>query len=392
MKYYVKYILQKLIALCLLPFRLLPIRQNRILFLSLEGGSAWEYSCNPRAFCEYLLAEAPDEYEIVWLFREPEKYAFLHEKGIRTARHFTLQGIAYALTSRIVITNGGYLTWFPFRRGQLCVNTWHGGGAYKRLENDMTGANRATRKRMEYSARHTTAFISTCEAFSRLVIRDGFLYKGEILPIGMPRNDIFFSPACEERSRSVREELGLPASCRLALYAPTFRPAGTIKEALPAEALLDCLIKQTGEDWHLLYRAHIQAEDAADPAGRDPRILDVTSYPETQSLLCAADLLITDYSSILWDYALTDRPVLLFTPDLEDYTEKRGFYYDIREWGFPLCRNSSELLTVLKETLAGAHRDASARHRALLGSYETGHACEELLRYLRQASSSSIRS
>lgn len=392
MKYYVKYILQKLIVLCLLPFRLLPIKQNRILFLSLEGGSAWEYSCNPRAFCEYLLAEAPDEYEIVWLFREPEKYAFLHEKGIRTARHFTPRGLAYALTSRIVITNGGYLTWFPFRRGQICVNTWHGGGAYKRLENDMTGANRATRKRMEYSARHTAAFLSSCEVFSRLVIRKGFLYKGKILPIGMPRNDIFFSPACSERARSVREELGLPADYRLVLYAPTFRPAGTIKEALPAETLLDYLIKQTGEDWRLLCRAHIQAESTPASSGKDDRILDVTAYPETQSLLCAADLLITDYSSILWDYALTDRPILLFTPDLEEYTGTRGFYYDIQDWGFPLCRNKDELLTALEETLAGAHRDASARHQALLGSYETGHACEELLRYLRQASSSSIRS
>ncbi|MCD8078608.1 MAG: CDP-glycerol glycerophosphotransferase family protein [Lachnospiraceae bacterium] len=385
MKYYIKYILQKLIALCLLPFHLLPIRPNRILFLSLEGGSTWEYSCNPRAFCEYLLTEAPGDYEIVWLFREPEKYQFLREKGIRMVRHFTPRGLAYALTSHIVITNGGYLTWFPFRRGQICINTWHGSGAYKRLENDMAGANRASRKRMEYSARHTAAFISGCEAFSRLVIRGAFLYDGEILPIGMPRNDVFFSPACDERYNRVREELGLPANCRLALYTPTFRPSGTLQEALPSQALLDRLRERTGENWRLLYRTHIQAADTTNTVRENNWIRNVTSYPETQDLLCAADLLITDYSSILWDYSLTGRPILLFTPDLEEYTAKRGFYYKIQDWGFPLCRDARELLEALDETLSKTTSDASAHHQALLGSYETGQACEKLLHFVRQA-------
>lgn len=88
MKYYLKYILQKLIVLLLIPFHVFPIKKNRILFLSLEGGSSYEYSCNPKYFCEYLQAARPGAYESVWLFKKPADYSFLKEKGIRTAGYF----------------------------------------------------------------------------------------------------------------------------------------------------------------------------------------------------------------------------------------------------------------------------------------------------------------
>lgn len=386
MKYYLKYILQKLIVLLLLPFHLFPVKKNRILFLSLEGGSSYEYSCNPKYFCEYLQAKRPDRYELVWLFLEPADYSYLKDKGIRTARHFSPVGLYYALTSRIVISNGGYLTWFPFRKKQICINTWHGGGAYKKLENDTAGANAATKKRMEYATRHTAAFLSGCEQFSHHVIRGAFLYTGRILPIGSPRNDILFSDQCNDLYQNVREYLNLPASCRILLYAPTFRSAADSRYCpLDGESLLRELDRLTGEDWYLLYRMHVQADSEAPLKGLNNHCLDVSAFPDTQQLLCAADWLITDYSSIVWDYALTDRPLLLYTPDLDDYCSERGFYVDIRDWGFPLCRTMDELMAIIPEILSGSYKNGSEYHRELLGSYESGHSCKELLAFIDEA-------
>lgn len=385
MKYYLKYILQKLIALLLLPFHLFPVKKNRVLFLSLEGGSFYEYSCNPKYFCEYLQAARPGDYELIWLFKEPTNYSFLREKGIRTARHFSPAGLYYALTSRIVITNGGYLTWFPFRQKQVCINTWHGGGAYKRLENDTTGANAATKKRMEYAARHTAAFLSGCEAFSRHVVRGAFLYTGKILPIGTPRNDILFSGQCDILYRNVRESLRLPATGRILLYAPTFRSTtGSHGQPLNGGLLIQELNRLTGETWYLLYRMHVQAGSEPPLQSLDSHCMDVSAYPDTQQLLCAADWLITDYSSIVWDYALTDRPLILYAPDLESYRSGRGFYVDIRDWGFPLCRTEEELLAMLPEVLSGAYKNGPKLHRELLGSYESGHSCKELLAFIEK--------
>lgn len=383
MKYYLKYILQKIIAWPLFLLHIFPVKKNRMLFLSLEGGSSWEYSCNPRYFCEYLLNTRPEAFEMVWLFKKPENYTFLRKKGVRTARYFSLKGVYYALTSRVVISNGGYLTWFPFRREQLCINTWHGSGAYKKLENDTAGANTATKKRMEHAARHTAAFVSGCEQFSRHVIRGAFLYNGEILPIGMPRNDIFFSESRDAFYQSVRSAFGLPENCRLLLYAPTFRSyRGEKIPALDAGLLLQTLCRLTGEEWYLLYRAHIQAGAGACLDNLTKRCLDASSYPDTQQLLCASDWLITDYSSIVWDFALTDRPLLLYTPDLDSYCSGRGFYVDIRDWGFPLCRTMEELTEMLPSMLSGTYKNGPRHHRELLGSYESGHSCACLLDYI----------
>ena len=382
MKYYFKYILQKLITLPLFLLRIFPVKKNRILFLSLEGGSLCEYACNPKYFCEYLLKTRPHGFELVWLFKKPENYTFLREKGIRTARHFTPKGFYYTLTSQIVISNGGYMTRFPFRREQLCINTWHGGGAYKKLENDAAGANAATRKRMEHAARHTDAFLSGCEQFSRHVIRGAFLYSGEILPVGMPRNDIFFSGQKDIFYKSVRQAFSLPESVRILLYAPTFRTHTPKYPALDAGFLLEKLRRLTGENWYLLYRAHIQSGDVACLKNLTDHCLDASAYPDTQELLCAADWLITDYSSIVWDFSLTDRPLLLYTPDLDDYCRGRGFYVDIRDWGFPICHTMEELTKTLPQLLSGVYKNGPEHHRELLGSYESGHSCADLLDYI----------
>ena len=391
MKYYLKTILRKLLTLPLIFFHLFPIRENRILFLSLEGGSLEEYNCNPKAFFEYLNREHPDvRRECVWLFRHPEQYRQLPEmQHVRLARHFSPKGLYYALTSRVVITNGGYLTWFPFRKGQIRVNTWHGGGDYKRLENDAAGANRATEYRMAFLNRNTRVFLSSSELFSRDVIRGAFRYRGEILPSGMPRNDLFFS---EERSRSAASEArracSVPEGTRVVLYAPTFRDSSSSYRPFSARSMLDDLEAASGESWCLLLRRHNKSSgsssavlgSAASPL--DPRIRDVSRYPDTQALLAACDLLVTDYSSILWDFSLTGRPAILYTPDLPEYEKEPGFYLDIRRWGYPVCTTREEFSAAVAAFTAGELAGCSEAHRRVMGGCEDGHACDRLYEWL----------
>lgn len=381
------YILRKCIVQCLLPFRLFPIRKNRILCISLEGGSQNEYSCNPKYFCEYLLENRPGDYEIVWLFRHPENYKFLKDKGIVIARHFTLRGLYYALTSRTVISNGGYFTWFPFRNGQLCVNTWHGGGAYKKLENDMDTANTITRRRMDFASRNINAYISSCKQFTEHVIRKAFLYKGTILCSGMPRNDLFFSEKRNFFYQKVRQDLGIPENGRILLYVPTFRSeadGAADFEKLNTNAVLRSLHQKTGEIWYFLNRSHIKAGEQTLVSHTDEHYLDVSQYPDTQELLCAADFMISDFSSIIWDYCLTERPLILYVPDLDTYIAHHGFYVDIHQWGFPLCQTMQQLLDTIMSVSDSACQQMSRSHKELLQSYEKGTACQLLLEYIEK--------
>lgn len=107
-------------------------------------------------------------------------------------------------------------------------------------------------------------------------------------------------------------------------------------------------------------------------------VRDVSDYPEMQDLLCTADMLITDYSSSVWDYSFTYRPCFLFTPDLEEYKKKTDFYTPIEEWGFPICKTNEELRKQIEAFDENKFKQAMIRHHENLGSYEKGTATEEV--------------
>lgn len=384
MKYYIKLFLQKVIAILIFPVRLFPVKSGRILFLSLEGGSLDEYSCNPKYICEYFLKHPTGKHELVWLFRNPSLHTDLKKKGIVVGKHFTPKGVYYALTSETVITNGGYLTWFPFRSSQTIINTWHGGGAYKKLENDMRGANRASVARMKHAAKHTDLFLSSSCLFTEHVIRGAFSYQGEVLSCGMPRNDCLVNLSEAAFSKeALLKKWNLPERAKLLLYAPTFR-GSEAKDFLPLQInkLYELLNSEGREEWYILYRSHLQSHTAVQIADPDGWCMNVSDFPDTQELLSGVDMLITDYSSIVWDFCLTDKPLYLYTPDYQSYTETRGFYLDMKEWGYPLCQTMEELLTEIQKQQDGIPFTASKYHRKQLGNSETGQASKAVYDYI----------
>lgn len=384
MKYHIKVFVQKMIAILIFPIRLFPVKPGRILFLSLEGGSLDEYSCNPKYICEYFLKHPTGKHELVWLFRNPALHADLKEKGIVTGKHFTPKGVYYALTSETVITNGGYLTWFPFRRSQTVINTWHGGGAYKKLENDMRGANHASMVRMQHAAKNTDLFLSSSGLFTEHVIRGAFSYRGEVMSCGMPRNDCLLNASETTFSKDVLlEKLNLPENAKLLLYAPTFR-GDEAKDFLPLQVNdLYNVLNSAGQDkWYILYRSHLHSHAAVQIEDPDGRCINVSAFPDTQELLFGIDMMITDYSSIVWDFCLTDKPLYLYTPDYETYTADRGFYLDMEKWGYPLCRTMESLLAEIRKQQEGVPFTASKYHRELLDNSETGQASKAVYDYI----------
>ena len=214
---------------------------------------------------------------------------------------------------------------------QYLINTWHGGGAYKKIENDKPDANWATRKRAEFCAKNIQLIVSSCQAASDRLFRRAFLYHGEILKCGMPRNDFLVCGNTEQADQKVRQTYQIDRKYRILLYAPTYRSNG--KNQMPDFTGVRKVLEENGEKWYVLYRAHRYSED--DSAGLDPECsADVTDYPDMQELLAAADMLITDYSSCIWDYSFLYRPCFLYTPDLREYLAKTGFYVDIMSGRF----------------------------------------------------------
>lgn len=370
-----------LLPVLLAPLRLLPIRRNRVVFLSVAGGSASEYSCNPRAVYEELAGDT--ELEKVWLVADPAKHAALRAAGVRLARHGSALAALLLSTAGVVVTNGGYVNWFPFRRGQYVINTWHGGGAYKRLPFDRPDAGRGARRKQHLGAGHTSLFVSSSRSFTDFVVRGSLGYDGPVLEVGMPRNDALLDPVRRAQlADRARTALGIPAGTSTVLVAPTFRrDDGAGLEPLDPHRLSAALAERFGGEWLVLWREHRLAVATSGRPG-----LDVGDYPDMQDLLCLADVLVTDYSSAVWDFSLLGRPCFLYVPDLAEFTARNGFYVDLTQWGFPYATGNAELASQVTGFDEARYRLGLTRHHEALGSVESGKAAQAVADVVRRHS------
>lgn len=373
MKTLVKVMYSELLRIVLFPMRILKIKKNRILFTGLTGGRLNEYSCNPAYLCEYILKNYPGRFEIIWAVSDPDHYRELEKKGIRLIRHFSLSSFPWLLTSKVIVSNGSYAPWFPFRREQYFINTWHGGGAYKKIENSRPDANWATRKRAEFCADNISLFVSSCKMATQKLIRETFAYRGEVLEAGMPRNDFLVQGNIKEAAAKVRRYYGILPGEKIVLYAPTYRSVEKTV-TLNANRCLSVLEQRFDAKWKFLYRVHRYQENGGIRVTGS--VAGASEYPDMQELLAAADVLLTDYSSNIWDYSFLNRPCFLYTPDRKEYTRNTGFYVGIEKWPFEAAETEEELYRLILEYDDSENRKKIAEHHKMMGCAETGHACE----------------
>jgi CDP-glycerol glycerophosphotransferase len=200
-------------------------------------------------------------------------------------------------------------------------------------------------------------------AFSTPVMRRAFRYEGEILETGYPRNDLLNDPDRELRAAAVRKRLGIPAGKKVVLYAPTWRDDDHVERGVRVFSMrldVERARQRLAEDHILLVRTHYLVTDRAG-APDDDFVRDVSCYPDISELYLITDLLVTDYSSAMFDFAITGRPMVFFAYDLERYRDvTRGFYFDLEaEAPGPVVRSSEAAI----EAVRAAERPAEAYGR-----------------------------
>jgi CDP-glycerol glycerophosphotransferase len=351
-------------------------RASRTVLLETFRGAA--VGDNPgavgRALAERCVAEALD-LDLAYVVDDPSVTVPDGARAVvrRTPAWYEALGGAAAY-----VANAGAPYWFRKAPGQLHVQTWHG-TPLKRIGEHRGRGDFATwrhRRRMAAQARDWDVMVSSGSYVSQ-IYRGAFGFAGTVLEAGYPRNDVLLSPHADLRRRQVRSRLGLAPHHRVVLYAPTWREYVGVRDAKPLyldpEQLTAAL-----PDAVVLVRGHYNSMGQDDVFTGRPRIRDVTRYPEIADLFLAADALVTDYSSVMFDFALTDRPQVLLVPDLEQYRDvERGFYLDLeRQHPGPLVRTTTDVADVL----AGADRYADARKafREGFSPFDDGHASERV--------------
>lgn len=335
------------------------VQPKKVVFESYMGK---KYACSPKAL--YLSMNTMEEFqnwEKIWAFREPEKYRFLEqEPHTKVVKYRSKEYYQAYVTSSYWITNSRLPRELRPRKEQRYIQCWHG-TPLKRLGYDLccyaekTGSLQEVRENYKEEAKRVTDMPSPSSFYTEKIC-SAFALKQEgkegiFLEYGYPRNDELLS-AKKEICENIRRELGIPEGKKVILYAPTWRENQHIPgEGYQFQLPVDFARWQQvlGEEYVVLFRAHYFITNAFDLGVYQGFVYDVSQMDDINPLYLAADVLITDYSSVFFDYANLKRPILFYMYDYEQYKhEMRDFYLDIHTLPGPVLKEQETLLKTLE--------------------------------------------
>lgn len=349
------------------------IKSNRIFLVSYNGKT---FSCNPLYIAKYLIEKFDSEYDIIVAIEKDVKN-ITEKRNVKIVEKGTLKYYIYYFTSKVLITNDCFPAYLPKKKTQFLINTWHGGGAYKRnLSNSKYFHNF-----YKIIYKDIDCFISSNRRFSKVMSEDLYVNKEKFFSIGMPRNDMFFSEKIvSENNSKIRNRFNVDDDTQIILYAPTWRDDGRIIDGLQFnEKILETFRRKFNKKVKVFIRSHYHTKNLK---YKEPDIIDVSGYSDMQEILCAVDVLITDYSSCMWDFSLMFKPCFIYATDIKEYQQERDFYTPIEKWPFSIAENNEELINNIINFDEIIYIDRVKQHHQDLGSFEIGQATEKICRLI----------
>lgn len=320
-------------------FGIFPI-QKKVVFSSFWGAS---YSDNPKFLYEAMKKEQPN-YKYIWLLQNVE----FKVEGAEVVRFSSIEALYHLATASIWIDNVRKRPWVVKRPQQYYVQTWHGDIPLKKVEKDA-------------EEKLTSVYIQACKHDSKMAdlflsgakwrtrnFRNSFWYSGEILEFGSPKSDVFYENM-DLTEKKVRTFFGLEEE-KIFLYAPTFRSDGNLEcYDMNYKTVLRTLQECWGGKWKILLRLHPNIQFLQNTMEYDENVLNASAYPDMNELIVACDVLVTDYSSSMFDGLEANKIVLLYASDISIYAQDRGFYFDIYSLPFPLASDTDAFVKQIKQ-------------------------------------------
>jgi CDP-glycerol glycerophosphotransferase len=349
----------------------------KVVFNSFRGS----YSDSPRTLFEALRARG-DDNQYVWL-AQPERLGDF-PGDVETAVFGSPEGRAACESADVVVSNDHLGFDWDKQPGTTYLQTWHG-TPLKRIHNDVLWAPEGRLAYLDQDIARWDALLSP-NPVSTPLFRRAFGFTGPVHETGYPRNDVLSSPDRERLRAEVRAQLGIADGVTAVLYTPTWRDDlvfaadGGPMVSFPLD--LGEFATSLGQDHVLLLRLHQMISDRLEFAEGAP-IRDFSAYPDIRYLYLAADVLVTDYSSTMFDFAVTGKPIVYFTYDLDYFqNELRGFYFDLAEAApAPLLGTSDEVLAAIAgiDPRSWQRPERYLRFQEEFCSLEDGHATERVL-------------
>ena len=380
---------RKLRPFVLWSLRLFPIKRGRVVCVCWGGQ---KYGCNPKAITDYIISNQNNRFEIAYAFHNPSFFKDSLPDQIKPLGIGQLYYYYWLATSQFIIANtrfGGGLFWpFKKRKGQYYIQTMHGGHGMKKQELEVSDSLSKDYIRGLYEDASRIDLMISDSKFWTEKARTIFAYpEGEMLEIGLPRNDVFFSSS--ESKNSIKREIckkidiAYSDNLRFLVYCPTFRNNGR-KDVygFDTDKLVLALSKRFGGDWYILVSSHPNMRSYYHEIYdfSNPHLVDV-GQEDLQPILVSSDAAITDYSSAGFEFALTGNPCFLLCRDLDDYD--RGVYFDMKSLPFPYAETDDQLVSnILNFDNEKYLSELEQFNREVIGLNETGHASEAVVEWM----------
>ncbi len=331
----------------------MPKKKNLVIFESFFGKS---YSDNPRAIYEYLRQHYP-ELKLYWSADRRHVDTF-KKHNVKFAARFSLKWLFIMTRAKYWVVNTRMPLWLPKPKKTIYVQTWHG-TPLKKLGVDieqvlMPGTTTEKyKKNFLYEASKWDYLISP-NRYSTEIFTRAFGFNKTIIESGYPRNDFLINHNNLETIKKIKQKLRLPLNKKIILYAPTWRDNqyySTGKYKFNLQLDLDKLQSVIGDSYIFILRLHYLVAENLDLSDYENFAFDLSEYEDIRELYLISDLLITDYSSVFFDYANLKRPMLFYVYDIDNYREHlRGFYFDLEHNApGPLVKTTDELIAEIQK-------------------------------------------
>lgn len=327
---------------------------DKTIFFEVYDGR--NYTCSPKAIYEKMLTMKKfKDFKFIWAFNDPSKHDVMKDKRLVIVKTNTKDYYKYISSSKYWIVNSIMDECITKKKGQVYVQCWHG-TPLKRLRYDIevNGAVLNTieeiRKRNDRDASKFDYFISPSkyctEKFTSAFNLIALGKKDIIIEEGYPRNDSLFNRNKKDVDK-IKDKLGIPKDKKIICYLPTFRDnqhTSGVGYTYNLAIDFDSLKKRFGKDYVILFKPHYFIANKIDLSKYKNFVYNVASYDEINDIYLVSDLLITDYSSVFFDYANLNRPVMFYMYDFDDYKNNlRDFYISLDELPGPIAKTQKEL-------------------------------------------------
>lgn len=379
---HIKLLIYNILRILLRIICVFPISGNRWFFNSYTGT---KYNDSPKYISDYVQSRRLN-IEIVWSFRDILPYSNYFDNNIVVVKCKTILYFYYLLTSKVIIINDGLEPYIPIRSNQIFINTWHGGGAYKTCGMTEPGAGDYLKNFLTERNKYLTAFVLTSEGFNNKVVKESFLYHGKTIPCGLPRNEVLFQNHPEYKinvENFIKRTIDIDEL--VILFAPTFRGkpnSGSLYDDCVEELDVNLVIEEFSKRYNkrviMLFKAHHGIKKFK----LSGDFIDVSKYPDVQHLIYISHILITDYSSIMWDFGLMLKPIFMFVPDIDEYIKNRGFLTDPYSWPYVISKSNQELISNIQTFNEDELIEKIKVYNNKMVSYENDSACEKCVNWI----------